>query len=1229
VDTARYQRVRRLLHEAAEKAVPERRAWLESQAGADPSLVADVLALLHDDPVATRHVLPSELAAPGAVDLAPGTALGRHRVRSEIGRGGMGVVYEAEEEGTGRVVALKVILPHLLAVPSVRERFLREARLGLSIEHENVVRTTALEEASVGGARLHFLVMERVRGRTLRALLDEMGTVPEALWREIALQCARGLSALHDAGVVHRDLKPENVLLTDDRRVRIMDLGVAKAATASRALTTEGQFVGSVRYASPEQAAGGDVGPAADLYSLGVVLYELATGRTPFDADDPVALLRAHAEKTPVPAAERNPALSEFASEVTATLLAKRPEDRFASARDLARALEAGEAGSWWASRRRPRRAARPRPASAPRGLRLVGRDAERDALLEAWSAARGGEGRVALVLGEAGIGKTRLVEELLRAVADESATVLRSEAGLGEASGGLAAALATATGSDLEADLARRLALSPALAAAFAATLCRRGAPDAGPPLATAVAEGLVVRLSRSLAEERPLLWVVEDVHAADPDALRLLTAVARGVAGARLLLVVTARPGADPATMAALGLLPGALRIDLARLPEEAVGALAGEALGDPALGSHLGAALARRGDGIPFFVLEILRDLERRGHLVRGTDGAVREGRPLDEAEPPPALADLLRARLAALSPEERAVLDAAAVEGPEFDPALVAAARGIPRLEALDVLGRLERRHGLVRSGPVLCRFDHRLLQEVVLGDLPPALRALLHERLADAIEARPAGGDEPGARAWRVAAHRLRGPAPSGALPLAAAAVSWCDRTHRKAEAYDLARRAIAAAGDDPGAERVRLVLQAARLGLTLGRAAECDPLLPGALASARALGDGRLVALVRRTAAENAAALGRFEEALAGAREAAAEAARAQDEAEAVEARRVEGQALWCLGRLEEAREAFEEALRAAAALASPRPLARAAADLGIALHETGRLAEAEIHLRAALEVTRQADDRVNLGAITSNLGNVLHDAGRKAEALACYETAIAIDQALGQRVGEAIGWVNVGETRLRLGDLAGARAAFRLAEELAVESASARVEAYALHGLGLVAESEGDRAEARRRFAGALARRRAIGNRSGVAETCLALGALAAAEGGEAEARGLLEEAARLAEEASDPSVLALARIRLAALPGGDPAAARRAFAEAGRRLRHDARLEGHFLLWRATGDPSDLRAAKRLLAEQRRHAPPGAAAGMVEHVPLLRAIADAPDPGPEAASGASPPAG
>ena len=331
----------------------------------------------------------------------------------------MGTVYLAEDGATR--VAVKVIHPHLLARRGFFERFLREAEIGKRVRHENVVATLDADAVDVDGRAVHFLVMEYVEGRTLRALLDELGRVPEELCRHVGREVAKALAAIHAAGAVHRDLKPDNVLITKDHVVKVMDLGVARLADEAMRLSQTGAFVGSVRYAAPEQfhAGGAEVDGRADLYALGLSLYELATGRHPFAGDDFRVVVRQQMTETPRPAGEVNPQLSPFFEEVLRRLLEKDRDARFASAAALLDVLEEGEGSAWWQERAKAIRAETRRPLRRiriPRETALYGRDAELAKLRALFDAAKAGDGQVVLVEGEAGIGKIAARRRVRRA---------------------------------------------------------------------------------------------------------------------------------------------------------------------------------------------------------------------------------------------------------------------------------------------------------------------------------------------------------------------------------------------------------------------------------------------------------------------------------------------------------------------------------------------------------------------------------------------------------------------------------------------------------------------------------------------------------------------------------------------------------------------------------------------------------------------------------------------
>ncbi|MFQ5845235.1 MAG: serine/threonine-protein kinase, partial [Planctomycetota bacterium] len=355
-----------------------------------------------------------------------GTTLGGYRLVSELGSGAMGSVYLAEDTA-GRQVAVKVIHPHLLASPGVFKRFLREGEIGKRIRHQNVVRTLDVDASEANGTMALFMVMEYVEGRSLRRLLKDLRMVPEALLREIAGQIAAGLAAVHAEGIIHRDLKPENVLITEDRRIRIMDLGVARMQEASIALTREGHFTGSLPYAAPEQFNREEVGPAADLYSLGVLLYELATGRNPFAGQNAAQVINTHLSLTPPPVEEQNPAISSFFSEVIGALLVKKPADRIESAAALGCVLADGERSDWWAGRRRRLRRKEQSLPRIPvrRDTAAHGRETELSVLHQAWNEAKEGRGRALLLEGEPGVGKTRLVDSFLRSLVDQDVHML------------------------------------------------------------------------------------------------------------------------------------------------------------------------------------------------------------------------------------------------------------------------------------------------------------------------------------------------------------------------------------------------------------------------------------------------------------------------------------------------------------------------------------------------------------------------------------------------------------------------------------------------------------------------------------------------------------------------------------------------------------------------------------------------------------------------------------
>jgi serine/threonine protein kinase/Flp pilus assembly protein TadD len=286
--------------------------------------------------------------------IAAGTHLGSYELLAQIGAGGMGEVYKAHDTKLGRDVAIKV-LPEAFAHDSERlARFQREAKMLAALNHPNIATIYGLEHSE----GIHFLIMELVAGETLSERVKREGRIPVKEALKIAIQIADALRASHEKGIIHRDLKPANVKVTPEGRVKVLDFGLAKALVAGSAEldlsvaptrtalnTEEGRILGTPAYMSPEQARGESVDERSDLFSLGAVLYEMATGRQPFAGSTSAVTFDAILNRQPQPAGEINPDLAEAFGILLGRLLAKKPLDRCQSAREVLEALEEIQGG--------------------------------------------------------------------------------------------------------------------------------------------------------------------------------------------------------------------------------------------------------------------------------------------------------------------------------------------------------------------------------------------------------------------------------------------------------------------------------------------------------------------------------------------------------------------------------------------------------------------------------------------------------------------------------------------------------------------------------------------------------------------------------------------------------------------------------------------------------------------------------------------------------------------
>jgi serine/threonine-protein kinase len=254
---------------------------------------------------------------------------GRYRIMRKLGAGGMADVYLAEDQELGRRVAIKILNGRHANDDQFIERFRREAKNAAALNHPNIVSIYDRGEAE----DTYYIAMEYLDGRSLKELIVGRGAAPINVAVEYARQILSALRFAHRHGIVHRDIKPHNVLVDGEGRVKVTDFGIARAGTSQ--MTETGSIVGTAQYLSPEQARGGEVDPRSDLYSLGVVLYELLTGKTPFDGETPVEIAMKHLSNAPKPPSKLRPEIPPELDKVVLRALAKDPEDRYQSADEM------------------------------------------------------------------------------------------------------------------------------------------------------------------------------------------------------------------------------------------------------------------------------------------------------------------------------------------------------------------------------------------------------------------------------------------------------------------------------------------------------------------------------------------------------------------------------------------------------------------------------------------------------------------------------------------------------------------------------------------------------------------------------------------------------------------------------------------------------------------------------------------------------------------------------
>ena len=685
--------------------------------------------------------------------LAPGSRVGPYEILSALGAGGMGQVYLAEDTRLGRKVAVKTMAAS--DTPDSERRFEREARAASALNHPNIVTIYEIGEAEFG----RFIVMEFIDGRTLRSLVAKGAALDQL--PSLGRQMAKALAAAHERGIVHRDIKPENIIVREDGHLKVLDFGLAQLALTpspnnETGLSIPGVLLGTVRYMAPEQARGEQTTGATDIFALGLVFYEMATGRYPFASDgSKVGVLNAIVTQPLLKPSTINPEVNPAVDALIVQMLEKDYRRR-PSALDVEKALAAVEALKLEPSSRVVPRARR----------QVVGRLDERANIDSAYVGLSQGRGLLVGVAADTGLGKTTFVEEFLAGLRDQACFIARGRCS--ERLSGSEAYLPFLEAID-------NLLHGPDgptvahVAKAMAPSWYLQVVPFAG-DVEESSGERMLAERARSqermkmeiaaffreLIRLKPLVLFFDDLHWADASTVDLLSYLATKLDTMPVLILVTFRPAElriarHPFLQIKTNLQAhGVYReLDLGLLSPadiERYLALKFPEHGFPASVSEL---VYARTEGNALFMCDLVQYLCDSG-VIGERDGVWRLLRPIEDrgSTLPETVRGMIQRKIDQVPDDDRELLLAASVQGYEFDSAVLGQITKRDSSSVEERLEALERVYGLIRSVGefdlpdhslnVRYQFVHVLYQNVLYASLRPTRRAALSAALAQTL-----------------------------------------------------------------------------------------------------------------------------------------------------------------------------------------------------------------------------------------------------------------------------------------------------------------------------------------------------------------------------------------------------------------------------------------------------------------------------------------------------------
>lgn len=969
-------------------------------------------------------------------------------IKEKLGCGGMGMVYRAFDTVLERDVAIKVMHQHLLESGQNAPRFLNEARAAARLAHPNIVTVYEVGEAACGP----FIVMEYVDGTPVSTLPPNQESLPPDRAVRLTMQVLSGLQAAHKMKILHRDIKPDNILVTADGAVKILDFGIAKI-NAGAGMTAAGDVLGTVEYMAPEQMMGDVVDQRSDLYSVGVLLYQLLANCLPFSGETPVAILYKQLNEEPVPPSYYNSQIQPALDQLVLRAIAREADERWPQADDFLQALAQVDSGQVQPQAARIAGIDVPAEPESDEEIRLrdtfVGRQFEFRKLLRSYRKAVKGHGQTVVLRGEAGVGKSTLAARLQEHAVRNNALCLYGACLYQE---GMDAylpyidALRKFFSTDirklpeeqrlnLKQVVREKVPLLMEFTERFNTTFAGNAAEAGKSSEASSsdLFEGIRVLISM-LAEIQPVLFVLDDLQWADEASLRLFHYLARQIGKSRILLMATSRTdrfdlqtNGKPSVM--VDVLSRMKRegifeeIHIGRFSRDECDRLIDESLSNTIFSEDFYDKIFRETKGNAFFVLETLRYLQETEKIYFENGAWCEKQDELQQFRVPNRVEDVLVRRLNALTEEEREIIQVAAIIGYKFDATVLAKIVEKPKIQLLKMLKNIDRDLNVLIDTENGFQFEHPMLRDLLYEEVPAALRREYHKMIAAEME--QMYGPKYGALVGDIAEHFRHGGQFARAIPLLykAATRAFKISAYREASVFyenlsDCLRR-----GELPYPEQVQRGDHLLKLAICYEETARWSEslrvyqqLLDHSTAAANPRGQVdalRRMGRVHEKLGDYDAALAHFENCLAILK---------THPLKNTLSRIYNSMGVIYLqsGKLDEALAYFEKTDQAVDHEYGKFDRAHAITNIGIIHNIRGRHEEALAFYERALKIYTELADEKGKARVYHNLGMTYSDLGRWDESIQAFEQCRAKADALEDRQLRALALLNLGKACAR-----------------------------------------------------------------------------------------------------------------------------------------------------------------------------------------------------------------